>query len=291
VTSFAELVDPGLARWIDERVSFPSSMVDRITPETSDMVRRQIDHKFHLPDRWPVVTEPFRQWVIEDDFCTERPPLERVGVEFVSDVGPHKLVKARVLNGGHSALGYVGSLLGYTHTDSAMNDPVLRSFLERMLVREVAPLLPSVPGLDVAQYVQTTLDRFSNPAVGDALSRLCRRGSVKMPSYLLPSLHDALARGGPHDLLVLSVAAWMRYLRGTDLSGTRLDVDDPLADELQRLAREGGDDPGPLLSVKKIFGNLAANRTVVEELRSALRALTELGGTAFSSECPRQQVA
>jgi fructuronate reductase/mannitol 2-dehydrogenase len=283
VTSFARLLDPTLAEWIEAKVSFPSSMVDRITPETSAEVRDQVESTFALPDQWPVVTEPFRQWVIEDDFCAERPPLERVGVEFVRDVGPHKQLKARVLNGGHSALGYIGALLGHTSSDEAMADPTVRGVLERMLLEEVTPLLPAVPGIDMAEYVETTLQRFANPAVGDALARLCRRGSVKMPSYLLPSLTAAVAEGTQRDMLVLAVAAWMRYLRGTDLSGAAHEIEDPRAESLHALACRGGDNPRLLLGVRSIFGALGDNQAVVAELSAALRSLSQNGRAAFDA--------
>jgi mannitol-1-phosphate/altronate dehydrogenase len=267
-------------------------MVDRITPETSEEVREEVEARFELPDRWPVVTEPFRQWVVENDFCADRPPLERVGVEFVDDVGPHKQVKARLLNGGHSALGYIGSLLGYTRTDEAMADQVVRTTMQRLLREEIAPLIPPVPGLDLDAYVDTTLARFANPAIGDALARLCRRGSVKMPSYLLPSLHDACARGSRRELLVLAVAAWMRYLRGTDLHDRPIDIEDPRGDELHALAVAGGDDPGPLLGLRDVFGALGDDETLTAELAGALRALSQHGADAFSgADGSRTQVA
>jgi mannitol-1-phosphate/altronate dehydrogenase len=285
VTSFAALRDPSLAAWISHNVTFPSSMVDRITPETSPTARDEIEQLFRVPDRWPVITEPFRQWVIEDDFCAGRPPLDRVGVQFVPDVAPYKLIKARLLNGGHSALGYLGSLRGHRTTDEGMADPVVRAPLETMLEREVQPLLPDVPGVDLDDYRRTTLTRFSNPAIGDSLARLARRGSVKMPSYLLPSLHDALAQGRPHRLLLLAVAGWFRYLQGTDLEGRPLSVEDPRAESLQALARAGGTDPRPLLGMRSIFGRLGDSRAVVSELTRLLRLLDETGLEIAVSSC------
>jgi fructuronate reductase/mannitol 2-dehydrogenase len=285
VTSFAALRDPALADWITANVTFPSSMVDRITPETSPSTRDEIERLFQVPDRWPVVTEPFRQWVIEDDFCAGRPPLERVGVQFVADVAPYKLIKARLLNGGHSALGYLGSLRGHQTTDEAMADPIVRQVLETMLAQEVQPLLPVVPGVDLDDYRRTTLARFSNPAIGDSLARLARRGSVKMPSYLLPSLHEALAQRRPHGLLLLAVAGWFRYLQGTDLAGRPLSVEDPKAASLQALARAGGTDPRQLLGMRSIFGHLADSRTVVAELAALLRLLDESGLESAVSSC------
>lgn len=285
VTGFADLRDPDLAQWITDYVTFPSSMVDRITPETTPTTRDEIEDLFGVPDRWPVVTEPFRQWVIEDDFCAGRPPLERVGVQFVSDVGPYKLIKSRLLNGGHSALGYLGALRGHDRSDEAMEDPIVRAAVEALLTEEVLPLLPEVPGMDLEHYLQETLERFANPAIGDSLARLARRGSVKMPSYLLPSLHEALAQDRPHRLLLLVVACWMRYLRGTDLSGRPLTVEDPKAESLQALVRGRTDDPRRLLGMRSVFGRLAETPHVMQELTELLRLLDEGGLEAALDSC------
>jgi mannitol 2-dehydrogenase len=282
VVSFAALRDEQLAGWIRDNVTFPSSMVDRITPETSPAARDEVETVFGVPDRWPVITEPFRQWVIEDDFCAGRPALERVGVQFVADVAPYKLVKARMLNGGHSALGYLGSLRGHGTTDEAMDDPVVRTFLEQLLEQEVEPLLPAVDGIDMDEYRRTTLARFANPAIGDSLARLARRGSVKMPSYLLPSLHEALAHGRPHSLLLLAVAAWARYLRGTDLSGKALAVEDPKAESLQALAAGG---PRRLLGMRSVFGRLGDSPRLVAELTELVRLLDEDGVETALARC------
>jgi fructuronate reductase/mannitol 2-dehydrogenase len=294
VTGFAQLRDPELAAWITDNVTFPSSMVDRITPETSPATRDQIEREYGVPDRWPVVTEPFRQWVIEDDFCAARPPLEKVGVQFVEDVGPYKLVKARLLNGGHSALGYLGALRGHERSDEAMDDPLIRAAVEALLTTEVLPLLPAVPGMDLDDYRDQTLLRFANPAIGDSLARLARRGSVKMPSYVLPSLHDALAQDRPHRLLLLVVAAWMRYLRGTDLDGRPIKVEDPKLESLSALVRGTGPDPRRLLGMRSVFGRLGDDKKVVAELTELLTLLDEGGLEAALGSCmavPRTLVA
>jgi mannitol 2-dehydrogenase len=285
VTGFADSVDPALGAWVRDRVTFPGSMVDRITPETTPAMRDAIEAELGVPDRWPVVTEAFRQWVVEDDFCAGRPPLEDVGVQLVRDVAPYKAVKARLLNGGHSALGYLGSLQGCRTSDEAMADPVVRLAVERLLADEVLPLVPEVEGVDLGEYLEATLSRFANPAIGDQLSRLARRGSVKLPAYLLPSLHDALAQGRPHRLLLLAVAAWFRYLRGTDLAGRELEVDDPVREQLQRLACQGGTDPRPLLGVRRVLGDLADRGDVVEELEALLRLLDGRGLAAALDHC------
>ena len=188
--------DPQLADWIEAEVAFPSSMVDRITPETTDDIRETVVRDLGLDDQWPVVTEPFSQWVVEDSFCKGRPPLEQVGVQFVPTVAPYEVMKTRMLNGAHCALGYLGHLAGYGTSDEAMADPLVRGVISGYL-QEASALLLTVPGIDLEDYRRTLLERFSTPRISDQLARLCRRGSTKVPAYLLPSLRQALDQDQP----------------------------------------------------------------------------------------------
>ncbi|MGY1914371.1 mannitol dehydrogenase family protein [Blastococcus sp. SYSU DS0973] len=277
VVGFAQLRDEVLARWIADRVAFPSSMVDRITPHTSPEERAAVAQRYGVDDRWPVITEPFSQWVIEDTFSAGRPPLDAVGVRFVADVGSYELMKTRLLNASHCALGYLGSLAGYASLDQVMADPVLAGYVARLMDVEVTPLLPPPDGIDLAEYKRTLLQRFANPAIADGLPRLCRRGSTKMPHHLLPSLRQAIEEGRPHGLLTLAVAGWFRYLRGTDEAGRRLPVEDALAEQLQALARAGGSDPRPLLGETSVFGDLGSHPAFVADLAAALTALDRDG--------------
>jgi mannitol 2-dehydrogenase len=270
VVGFAQLRDEVLARWIADNVAFPGSMVDRITPSTSEQDREEVTRTFGVDDRWPVITERFSQWVMEDAFCNDRPPLEQVGVQFVPDVGDHELVKTRLLNASHSALGHLGSLAGLTRVDEVMADPVLRRYMSRLIAEEIAPLLPSPAGVDLAGYQHSLLQRFADPSIGDRLDRLCRRGSSKVPLYLLPSLSTALTEGRPSRLLTLAVAGWCRYLQGLDLEGRRLDIVDERAEELGRLARAGGTDPRPLLAVTSVFGDLGNDPAFVAAVADLL---------------------
>jgi mannitol-1-phosphate/altronate dehydrogenase len=267
-----------LVDWIEERVSFPSSMVDRITPATAPADRDKIQDEFSVADRWPVITEPFAQWVIQDWFCNGRPPLEQVGVRFVQDVAPYKLIKARLLNGIHCALGYLGSLAGYRTTDEAMTDPVLADFIERLMREEIAPLLPAgVAGMELDSYQAAVLERLRNPAIGDQLSRLCRRGSTKMADYLLPSLLQASAEGRPHRLLTLAVAGWIRYARGADLAGAQLEVQDARADELRVLADGFCDEPELLNEFSDLFQQLCGDGRFIGALRFWIESLDSDG--------------
>jgi mannitol-1-phosphate/altronate dehydrogenase len=280
VVSFARLRDAALADWIDAHVAFPSSMVDRITPETTADDAELVRREFGVGDRWPVVTERFRQWIVEDDFCNGRPPLEEVGVQFVADVGPYELMKKRLLNGSHCALGYLGSLAGHRTTDEAMADPILRVYVSALMRSEVAPALPEIPGIDLDRYIEMLLERFANPKIKDELSRLARRGSVKMPAYLLPSIGDARAAGRPHGLLTLAVAAWVRCLQGVDA----IEISDPRRDQLQALARAGGLDPRPLLGERSVFGDLSDDAGFAHELEDALRRLDAAGPRAVIAD-------
>jgi fructuronate reductase/mannitol 2-dehydrogenase len=272
VVSFARLRDEGLARWIDDRGAFPCSMVDRITPETSPQDRDAIVRSLGVGDRWPVITEPFSQWVIEDQFCNGRPPLEEAGVQFAADVAPYELAKKRLLNASHCALGYLGYLAGYRSTAEVMACPSYAAFISG-LMDEVIPLLTPNPGIDLAAYKATLLRRLANPGVADQLSRLCRRGSTKMPSYLLPSLREALQARRPHSLMTLAVAGWFRYLQGQDYAGQPIHVVGPREEEFTRLAREDGADPRPLLAVRDVFDSLPDAPSFVRELHVASEAL------------------
>ncbi len=277
LVSFAALRDASLARWIEQNVAFPATMVDRITPKTTAHDRNGIEQAFGVADRWPVVTESFSQWVMEDTFCAGRPALEEVGVELVSDVAPHKLVKSRLLNGSHCALGYLGLLAGYQKSHQAMRDPVIYQYVEQLMREEVAALLPAVAGLDIQQYQETLLERLANPHVSDQLSRLAARGSTKMPSYLLPSLVEARAQGRPHALLTLALAAWMRYLRGYDFTGRPLRIEDPRAQQLTTIAKVAQNNPQPLLDGFDIFAELRGDRQFAERLGRSMRDLDRLG--------------
>ena len=264
--------DELLARWIDHTVSFPNCVVDRITPEPTAETRRFVHAEFGINDRRPVTAEPFGQWVIEDDFCNERPPLHEVGAEFVQDARPYELAKKRLLNAGHSAIGYLGALAGYDRIDEAMRDPLLRAYLEQLLRVEIAPLLPRTPGIELQAYISSLLERFTNPRIGDRLERLCGRGSTKMPAYLLPSLEEAVARGKAHRLLTMAVAAWFRYLRGVTDEGVRLHVKDARLAELRPLVT--GNDPRAFLAR---IGLLDGNERFAGSLSRAIRDLDQNG--------------
>jgi mannitol 2-dehydrogenase len=285
VVSYARLRDEEtFADWIETEVAFPATVVDRITPVTEASHREVLEREFGIHDRCPVVSEDFAQWIVEDDFCNERPPLEEIGVQFVPDVRPYELHKKRLLNGTHSAIGYLGHLSGHDRIDEALADPLLREFAQS-LMGEVAPLLPDVLGLDVDGYRETLLRRFGNPRIGDRLRRLCGRGSTKMPAYLLPSLGEAVEQGLPHEALTLALAAWIRYLTGVDFEGREIEVQDARWDELRPLAEGAATDPRPLLEVRDVFGGLVDDKAFVERLTGTIRILDARGPVAATKAC------
>lgn len=282
--SFASLRDESLRAWIESNVAFPNGMVDRITPQTTAEDRQMVAATFGIDDAWPVMTEPFIQWVLEDQFSNGRPPLQEVGVQMVSDVHPYEMMKMRLLNASHQALGYLGYLSGYRYVHDVMADPLYREYIERLMDEEVTPLLPRVPGVDLDAYKRTLLERFANPKIRDTVLRLCTDGSARMPKFLLPSLSEALAQGRPHRLLTLAVAGWFRFLRGVDEAGEAIPISDQMASELQARALEGQDDPRPLLGIHSLFGDLARNAALVSELTEALHAVSARGArTALST--------
>ena len=267
LVAFARLRSERLATWIEEHVAFPGSMVDRITPKTTDEDRRRLAAEFGVDDRWPVTTEPHSDWVIEDAFCNGRPPLEEVGVRFVADVRPYALIKTRMLNATHCALGHLGTLAGLERTDEAMTDPAFFGYVERLLGEEIAPLLPRVPGFDAVGYRRSVLQRLANPKIADQLARLCRSASLKVPRHVLPSIAQRRAAGAEHPMLTLAVAGFVAHARGP------FPLDDPAAGRLRALARE----PRRLLADAEIFGPLAADTAFADEVEVALEVVEREG--------------
>ena len=286
VISQAAMSDPELADWIDGSVAFPSCMVDRITPQTTladiDELRRGLD----IEDAWPVVCEPFTQWVIEDDFPAGRPPWEEVGVQMVDDVVPYELMKLRLLNASHQGLAHWGRLLGMEYAHEAAADADIATWVRAYLEREARATLRSVPGIDLDEYVDTLFWRFTNEAIADTLFRLAQDASSRMPKFVLGTVRDNLTAGGPIRLGAAMVAAWARGAEGLDENGDKIVIDDPLAEELQYLAatQRAGHDTA-FISHEGVFGDLATDerfrRAFVEELdalrrdgaRARLRAL------------------
>ncbi len=281
-TAFARLRedswdDPGLGDWVESEVHFPNSMVDRITPGTTDEDRTAISERFGIEDGWPVVCEPFTQWVLEDAFSVGRPPLEDVGVQVVADVEPYELMKLRLLNASHQALCYFGYLAGYRLVHEVAQDALFARFLLAYMDTEATPTLEPVPGIDLDAYKHELITRFSNPEVRDTVARLCAESSDRIPKWLLPVIREQLRTAGPIGLTTAVVASWARYAEGVDEDGQPIDVKDRLADRLKAAAARQHDEPLAFVSDREIFGDLIDEPVFVAAYREALDSLHAVG--------------
>ncbi|MBH0130512.1 mannitol dehydrogenase family protein [Salinibacterium sp. NK8237] len=279
-TAFARLKDAELGEWVSENVRFPNTMVDRITPVTSAEDIAEIAQITGLSDAWPVVCEPFFQWVVEDDFPLGRPPYEKAGAQIVSDVEPYELMKLRLLNASHQGLCYFGYLSGYRFAHEAMADPAIPAFLLRYMDREATPTLRPLPGIDLDDYKHTLIERFSNPEVRDTLARLCAESSDRIPKWLVPVVRAQLDSGGEIDCSAAIIASWARYAEAVDETGEPIVVVDALRDELVAIAQTQRSDETAFIRNRKLFGDLADNQRFVDAYLTALHSLFEVGANA-----------
>jgi mannitol 2-dehydrogenase len=278
--AFATLLDPELGRYVRDSVAFPNSMVDRITPVTTDEDRDEVGKRFGVDDGWPVVCEPFTQWALEDAFPAGRPPFEDAGVQVVADVEPYELMKLRLLNASHQALCYFGYLAGYRLVHDVAQDALFADFLLSYMDREATPTLARVPGIDLTAYKHQLVERFSNAQVKDTVARLCAESSDRIPKWLLPVIRHNLDSGGEILRSTAVVASWARYAEGVDEQGRPIEVVDRLRDELVATARRQEDDPLAFIANRDLFGDLIDNERFVSTYRSALASLHTKGARA-----------
>ncbi|MDR0441139.1 MAG: mannitol dehydrogenase family protein [Candidatus Accumulibacter sp.] len=255
-TAYARAVDPGLAEWMDACVAFPNSMVDRITPATTDFDRADVAERHGIEDGWPVVCEDFIQWALEDVFSAGRPPYELAGVEVVDDVEPYELMKLRLLNASHQGLCYFGYLAGYRAVHDAAGDPSIARFLRRYMDEEATPTLAPVSGVDMAAYKSRLIERFTNANVADTVARLCAESSDRIPKWLMPVVRENLAAGRPVELSAAIVASWARYAEAIDEQGAPIAIVDRLASRLTAAARRYPDDPSAFITDRELFGDV-----------------------------------
>ena len=253
--AFAALSDIGLHDWIGAHVSFPNAMVDRITPMTSNAHRLQLHDELGIDDAWPVVCEPFIQWVLEDKFADGRPAWETVGVQLTDDVTPYEEMKIKLLNGSHLALTYLGFLKGYRFVHETMNDPLFVAYMRAYMDKDVTAQLAPVPGIDLEAYKNTLVQRFSNQAIADQLERVCSDGSSKLPKFTVPTINRLIADGAELKRAALVVAAWALYLKGVDENGQIYAIPDPRAAFCQALVADDALIVQRLLSVEEVFGS------------------------------------
>ena len=234
----AERRDAGLARWIESGTAFPSTMVDRIVPASTDATYTDARAALGLEDRLAVETEPFFRWVLEDRFPTGRPAWEAGGATFVDDVGPWEAAKLAMLNGAHSLIAYAGTLAGHATVADAVADPALRTLVRRHMLAAAATLPPGGP--EPVAYADALLARFDNPALRHRTAQIATDGSEKVPKRWLGAAERAAAAGHDARPFAFALAVWVRWCEGRDDAGTAHRIDDPRADALRAAAADAG---------------------------------------------------
>jgi fructuronate reductase len=288
VLEFAERLSPDLAAWIGRDGKFPCAMVDRIVPATTAADIAEVALLTGFEDAAPVVHEPFRQWVIEDRFVGgARPAWDSVGAELVAEVEPFEHMKLRLLNGAHSALAYLGYLGGHETIAETMADPAFAGFVERLWGQEIVPVVPPPPGADLASYVAALDARFRNPAIRHRTWQIAMDGSQKLPQRLLGTIRERRARDLPIPCLALVIAAWIRYVGGTDERGETIDVRDPLAEKLRAVQQGAPDAPArvrAVLGLPEIFGtDLPGDERFLRAVTEAYGVLMEQGARSAAA--------
>ncbi|MCE8019465.1 mannitol dehydrogenase family protein [Halomonas sp. MCCC 1A11036] len=278
--AFARARDPALGEWMETEVAFPNAMVDRITPVTQADDIAELASEFGVEDAWPVVCEPFTQWVLEDHFACGRPALEQVGVQLVEDVVPYELMKLRLLNASHQALCYFGTLVGYRYAHEVCRDPLFVDFLLGYMRHEGSPTLAPVPGVDLEHYRLTLIERFANPEIKDTLARLCAESSDRIPKWLVPVIREQLEAGGEIRRSAAVLASWARYVEGIDEQGEPIAVVDRLKDELMALAAENRTRPTAFIDNRELFGDLIEHERFRDAYLTTLGSLQERGARA-----------
>ncbi|HDG1686437.1 TPA: mannitol dehydrogenase family protein [Kluyvera cryocrescens] len=283
VCAYARAVDAALADWIESHVTFPSTMVDRIVPAVTPETLDKIEQLTGVRDPAGVACEPFRQWVIEDNFVAGRPAWEKAGAELVSDVIPFEEMKLRMLNGSHSFLAYLGYLAGYQHINDCMGDENYRRAAHDLMLKEQAPTL-KVQNVDLARYADLLIARYTNPALRHRTWQIAMDGSQKLPQRMLDSVRWHLADNSSFTLLALGVAGWMRYVGGVDEQGNAIEVCDPLLPVIQAAvaqSEEGESRVKALLAIEAIFGkDLPLNGQFVDQVINAYLSLLSKGAKA-----------
>ncbi len=272
--AFVQRQNPDLLEWIRSEVTFPNSMVDRITPVTTPSDIQYLSDTHHLNDRWPVVCEPFIQWVIEDNFCNGRPPLEKLGVQFVPDVTPYEKMKIRLLNAGHSILGIPGAIHGHPTIDACMGDNVFSAFMRAFMDKEATPVVGEVEGINLKEYKDNLESRFANPNIKDGVSRICSESSAKLPKFLIPTILENLESGGSILYGTFILAAWCYYSdKGVDRNSNPIEIIDQRKDELHAFASNSEADEMSFLRIKDIFGDLSNNERFLREYKQSLNLI------------------
>jgi mannitol 2-dehydrogenase len=277
VVGLAKLIDPSFAEWVVANVAFPNSMVDRITPATSERERLLLSQEFGIEDNWPVFCEEFKQWVLEDNFPAGRPALEKVGVEFVADVAPYEYMKTRILNGGHASICYPAALMDIDFVHDAMADPQIKAFLDKLERDEIIPVVPPVPNVDLHEYYALIARRFANPKIGDTIARLCFDGSNRHPKFILSCAADQLKAKRSVTGLSLVTALWCRYCYGETEGGNALPPHDPRWERLTSAAKRAKEEPAAWLAMDDVLGPVASDPVYAAAFAKALGHIWQHG--------------
>ena len=264
--------------WIEQNVAFPNSMVYRITPATTQDVMDWLTNTHGLADHWPVVCEPFIQWVIEDNYAGARPPWEELDIIITDDVRPFEHMKLQLLNAGHAVLGFAGHLFEIELAHDGMADPDVLAFVEAFLHREAKTSLHPVEGMDFDQYIESLLKRFANPEVKDQILRLGMDGTSRLPKFVLPTLRTHLENGGPTEMTALFLATWCQALTGVSDLGNPIEYGpDPLLEEAKAAAQASLENPAAFLDLAPIFDGIRENEAFVAEFTAAANEIRANG--------------
>ncbi len=272
--SFVQRQDPDLSEWVEKEISFPNSMVDRITPVTPNSSIEFLKDNYQLKDEWPIVCEPYIQWVIEDNFCNGKPPLEKLAVQFVPDVTPYEKMKIRLLNAGHSVLGIPGAVYGHSTINECMEDKVLSSFMRQFMDKEVTPMLGTIEGIDLNEYKNSLEQRFANPNIKDGVGRICSESSAKLPKFLIPTIQENLSNSGSIKYGTFVLAVWAYYShKQVSLSNKDIEIFDERKEELHNSAKQYDQDKLCFLRIRDIFGNLVESERFTKYYLTITEAL------------------
>ena len=284
----AAVLNPDLTEWIHDEVAFPNSMVDRIVPAVTETERERLNQLTGIDDAVPVMSESYLQWVLEDTFPTGRPELEAVGVEFVEDISTHETMKGRILNAAHMLLSFPALLAGYRLVHQALADPLLRGFAERFLHDDVLPILDAPGGVSLPTYVDSVLERFSNPAVGDQWARIATDGTTKIAVFHTATITDLLARGGDTRREAFLIASYQRFLTGQDDDGASFPVGEPTLSAADLAQLRNSDGLGILRAAPFAPMNLTQHPGFVRNFREMRDSIHQRGVLATIRE---QQLA
>lgn len=273
--NYVSKTEPELLEWISENTSFPNTMVDRITPITDSNDINILKEDFLIADQWPVVCEPFSQWVIEDDFIHDRPDWEKVGVQYTQNIGPFENLKLRLLNASHTILGILGTLHGYKTVYETANDDDFLIFLQSFLDEEVTPTLTDSDKTSIESYKNSLVSRFQNPHINDQLFRICQESSAKIPLFILPTIKYQLENGKKIKQAAFIIAAWTKYNDGIDDNENSYDIIDSMSGTLIRTAALSIQNPMKFIEIKSVFDDLSQNEIFVSSYLDSLAQLRE----------------